>query len=262
MNPFEPGAREQRSGEACAARIHGDDQLYLDRAAIRELSALLREIPDLTTDLLDSVTRRARLGERDRGWRQRSGAQPLPYNPVAAAAADRLHATMVSWVRLVCEHRGLDYAGATTTGGLARWLDRNLIALAMTPGVEDAPGQIRSAIETANHIVCPPATVIELDATQLAKARGSRLNASGIATLARELGEQFRTLTVRRIQTLRDAGRITAVPGPWSPDWPEQYVVGEVLDAHLIHPLRRRRTAATDSTPPRKTVGIEIRRAG
>ncbi|MGY2062232.1 hypothetical protein ACW9HQ_45765, partial [Nocardia gipuzkoensis] len=101
MNPFESGAREQRSGEACAARIRGDrhggdtldNELYLDRAAIRGLSTLLREIPELTTDLLDSVTRRARLGERDRRWQQRSGAQPLPYNPVAAAAADRLHAT-------------------------------------------------------------------------------------------------------------------------------------------------------------------------
>ncbi|MFI5781118.1 hypothetical protein [Nocardia sp. NPDC051570] len=237
------------------------DQLYIDGAAVRELAELLREIPDLATDLLDSVTRRARLGTREQRW-QHSDTQPLPFNPVASEASDRLHTALVGWVRLVCEHRGLDYDGPTSTGGLARWLDRNLIALAMTPGVEDAPGEIRAVVEAATRIVCPPATVIELDTAALALARRSRLNASGIATLAKELGAQYRGLTVRRIQTLREAGRIAAAPGPWAPDWPEQYAVGEVLDAHLIHPLRRRRTAAKDSAPPKKTVGIEIRRAG
>ncbi|MCM6777261.1 hypothetical protein NDR87_27620 [Nocardia sp. CDC159] len=238
------------------------DRLYIDRAAVRELVALLREIPDLAMDLLDATTRQARLGHRERRWQHHSGAQPLPYNPAAAAAADRLHAALVSWVRHVCEHRGLVYAGPTTTGGLARWLDRHLIALAMTPGVEAAPAEFRMVVTAATRIVCPPATVIELDTTKLALARRSRLNASGIAMLAKELGEQYRGLTVRRIQTLRDAGRIAPVPGPWAPDWPDQYVVGDVLDAHLVHPLRCRRTATTESASKQPTVGIEVRRAG
>ncbi|MGV9676195.1 hypothetical protein ACWDSJ_13020 [Nocardia sp. NPDC003482] len=252
----------QRSGEACAVRspAAATSDLYLDRAAVRDLGELLREIPDLVVDLLDSVTRQARLGRRER--QRHSGAQQLPYHPAAVEASDRLHAVLVSWVRLTCEHRGLDYDGPTATPGLARWLDRHLIALAMTPGAEDAPAQIRAAVEAANRIVCPPATVVEIDDDRLAIARRSRLNASGIATLARELGDPYRSLTVRRIQTLRDAGRIAPIPGPWAPDWPEQYTVGEVLDAHLIHPMRRRRTATTDSTPARPTIGIEVRRAG
>jgi hypothetical protein len=233
------------------------DHLYLDQDRIRELADLLREIPDLTTDLTDAMARRARLGGGAARRQPRAADQPLPYNAAAADVARELHAVLVSWVRLVCEHRGLDYDGDPSTAGLAVWLHRNIFALVMTPGVEDAPEEIGALVRVAARIVCPPATVIRLDAARLDAARRQRLNASGIATLARELGEEYRGLNTRRIQTLRDADRIHPVPGPWAPDWPEQFVVGEVLDAHLEHPRRGR--SAPRKAARRPTVGIEVK---
>ncbi|MFI1915921.1 hypothetical protein [Nocardia sp. NPDC020380] len=217
------------------------DHLYLRTDALRDLVALLREIPELAADLEDAVAGRARLGDPNYRLHSRTSDQPLPFSPKAAAVRDRLHAVLVSWVRLICEQRALDYSGPTSTAGLARWLERNIIALALTEGAETAPDEIRSAAEAAEQIVCPPPQRITVDAAGLAAARRARLNISGIATLAKELGEEFHNVTVRRLQTLRDAGRIRPVPGPWAIDWPELYVVGEVLDAHLAYPTRQRR---------------------
>ncbi|TQM29852.1 hypothetical protein [Nocardia bhagyanarayanae] len=219
------------------------NHLYLERTELRALAELLREIPDLAEDLTISMTKQARNGaRRDFRMHRRPGEQPLPYNPAAARAADALHAELVSWVRLACEQRGLDYTGSPTTAGLARWLDRNLIALAMTEGAEDAPARIRGVVEAALWIVCPAEAPVVLDESALARARTHRLNASGIAALAKELGAEYRTLTVRRVQTLRDAGRIAPLPGPWAPDWPEQFLVGQVLDEHRAYPSRSRRS--------------------
>ncbi|WP_068058933.1 hypothetical protein [Nocardia xishanensis] len=224
------------------------NQLYLSRAGIRELAELLREIPDLADDLAIARTRQAKLGARgDYRMRHRPSEQPLPYNPAAARAADHLHAVLVGWVRLVCEQRGLGYAGSTTTAGLSRWLDKNLIALAMTEGVGGAPQEIGQAVRAATMIVCPPTTAIVFDSAMVEQARAHRLNASGIATLAKELGDEYRNLTVRRVQTLRDSGKITPVPGPWAPDWPEMFVVGEVLDQHLAYPSRSRRKVGSSA---------------
>ncbi|WP_306363127.1 hypothetical protein [Nocardia sp. CC227C] len=217
------------------------DHLYLSHDAIRDLDRLLREIPDLAADLTDAFACRTRLnGPTEYRLQPRSATQPLPYNPAASKAADHLHATLVSWTRLICEQRGLPYTAGATTPALARWLHRNLIAFAMTEGVESAPTDIAAAVAAATRIVCPPARERPINTDQIAQARRARLNASGIATLAKELGEKYQSLTVRRVQTLRDAGRIDPVPGPWSPDLPELFVVGEVLDAHLTHPTRRR----------------------
>ncbi|WP_405134026.1 hypothetical protein [Nocardia sp. NBC_01388] len=232
-------------------------QLYLDHAAVRDLAQQLREIPSLAEDLEDTVACRTRLGDPNLRLNARSSDQPLPFSPAAAKVRDRLHSILVSWVRLVCEQRGLEYSGDPSTAGLARWLDRNLIALAMTEGVETAPAEIRSVIEAALLIICPPLAPIVVDVNQIEAARRVRLNASGIVTLAKELGEPFRTVTVRRIQVLRDAGKISPTPGPWAMSWPEQYVVGEVLDAHLAHPIRKRKTASMSQGSRQPLLRIE-----
>ncbi|WP_067852456.1 hypothetical protein [Nocardia shimofusensis] len=220
----------------------GDDNLFfLTTSAIRDLAESLREIPDLVDELAITRTGQARTGRRsDYRMHRKAGEQPLPYNPAAAQIADHMHATLVGWVRLVCEQRGLSYNGSTATAGLARWLESNIIAFAMTEGVEAAPEEIARAVRAATSIISPPTPSVDIDPSKVRQARTHRLNASGIATLAKELGGDYRTLTVRRIQTLRDAGKIRPVPGPWAPDWPEMFVVGEVLDQHLAHPRRSR----------------------
>ncbi|MFC9994563.1 hypothetical protein [Nocardia sp. NPDC127526] len=219
-----------------------EPHLYLTHDEIRDLAAMLREIPSLAEDLEDSVAGRARLSDPNFRLNTRTSDQPLPFSPGAAKVRDHLHTILVGWVRLICEQRATTYPGHPSTGALARWLEQNLIAFAMTEGVESAPAEIRAAFEAAEAIVCPQPERITINPNAVAAARRARLNASGIATLAKQLGEPFRTLTVRRIQTLRDAGKVHPIPGPWATDWPEQFAVGEVLDAHLAHPIRTRTT--------------------
>ncbi|MFX0581193.1 hypothetical protein [Nocardia nepalensis] len=219
--------------------------LYLDRSQLRALADLLRAVPELDEDLTIARSRQARIGaRRDFRMRRRPSEQPLPYDQAAADAADSLRAVLVSWVRLVCEQRAIEYPGSTTTAGLARWLACNLIALAMTEGAEAAPSEINGAIQAALRVISPPDESAVFDDSTLLLARSQRLNASGLAALAKRLGDEYRALTVRRVQTLRDAGKISPIPGPWSPEWPELFAVGQVLDAHLAYPSRHRRTSS------------------
>ncbi|MFC6011392.1 hypothetical protein [Nocardia lasii] len=217
-----------------------DNHLYLDREDARDLARMLGDIPDLAEDLADARTRQTRFGTVD--YRTRNGAreQRLPFNPAAATAADHLQSVLAAWVRLVCEQRGVAYSGATGIAGMAEWLQRNIVAFAMTEGVETAPAEISAAIEAAETVVCPPAEIAAADADLVLRARAVRLHAAAIGKLAEQLGDGFRKLTARRVRTLRKAGLISPVPGPWSAEWPELFVVGEVLDAHRALPSRAR----------------------
>lgn len=218
-----------------------DLHFSIDHAAKRELLRVLREVPDLAEDLLDTRTRQTRFGAVD--FRTRSGAieQRLPFNEAAVKVEGHLRTVLSTWTRLVCEERAIDYTGADTLSALAQWLERNIVALALTPGAECALDDIRTAVEAAAFVVCPPAQPT-VDAELVRRARAVRLNVTGIGELAGQLGAEYRNLTPRRVRTLREAGLIEPVPGPWAPDWPELFVVGEVLDAHLSMPSRRRTT--------------------
>lgn len=254
------------------------NHMFIPRHELTKLRELLDEIPALALELGITVTKQARLGSVGRGSKpSRPSEQPLPYNVGASDAAEHLHNTLVGWVRHILEYRGLRYDDTITTparwlptewvpgefvgplqpgrpavttapvstAGLARWLDRHLIALAMTEGSETALEEIGAAVDRASWIVCPPVTPIVVDETRVKQARRLMLNARGIATLARELGEEYRHLTKRRIFVLRDKDLVRPVPGPWRPDWPMLFRVGEVMDAHLVLPIRERHAEAS-----------------
>ncbi|MFE4714803.1 hypothetical protein ACFRAM_28575, partial [Paenibacillus sp. NPDC056722] len=239
----------------------------------------LSELPELALDLAETVTKQARLGEVGRSRQQhRPSEQPLPFHVDAAAAAAELHNALVGWVRLVCEQRAVTYSQTVgepvawlplrwvpgefvgplrpnnapalqpqppTTGELARWLKRHIYALAVTEGAKECYPELHAIAKHAGRLVCPPAVDIVVDDAKIARARKLSLSASGIATLARELGEEYRNLTRRRVHVLKEAGEISPVPGPWRPDWPMLFPVGEVLDAHLLIPIRARHARAS-----------------
>ncbi len=131
-----------------------DPHFYIDQSSKRELLRLLREVPELAADLVDTRTRQTRFGAVD--FRTRSGAreQRLPFNEAAARVEAHLHAVLVSWVRFVCEERGSNYAGGDTMGELSTWLERNINALALTDGSQGALEEIRNAFEAAAFVVC------------------------------------------------------------------------------------------------------------
>jgi hypothetical protein len=226
------------------ASVDNSNHLFIERHDLKLLRELLHEIPELTVQLGIAVTKQARLGEVGRSRKpRRPSEQPLPYHAGAAEVAAELHNALVGWVRLTCEQRAIPYNGPTGPAGLAMWLERNAYALAMTEGSETALDELQGSVRRAEWIVCPPHMLVTIDQEQIERARRLRLNASGIATLARELGEEYRHLTKRRVHVLKEAALVKPVPGPWRPDW-VLFKVGEVLDAHLVLPIRQRHAEA------------------
>lgn len=226
------GKPPRRSSDARHSFIPPHDRKLLRR--------ILGELPELIEDLDDAAIKRTSLGLRY-VTRSPSRSEPLPYDPDAVAIADQLHNSLGSWVRLVHEHRGLDYLGPVTTTAFARWLYSHLTALSFTPGAEDALADIQALKRDAEAIACPAVGILPtMNDARVIQARALYLNARGIATLARDLGEEYRNLSQRRVDVLREAGLIAPVPGPWQAGHPKQYRVGDVLDAHLKLPIRHR----------------------
>jgi len=222
------------------------NHMFIPRHELKKLKEILEEIPSIAAELPTTITKQARLGEVGRGRKpRRPSEQPLPFHVDAARIADELHSALVGWVRLVCEQRAMEYKGPTSTAGLARWLERHLISLGMTEGAEGALDELGDLKDRAAKVVCPPAMRVTWDEAKHERARRMYLNISGIVALAKELGEEYRHLTKRRVHVLKEAKRIHPVPGPWRRDWPALYRVGDVLDAHLAVPIRERHAEAS-----------------
>lgn len=221
-----------------------DDHLFVPRHELKALGELLKEIPGLVSDLSVSVRRQDRIGIPGGARKpKRPSEQPLPYRIDASEAGDELHNELGTWVRIVCEYRGIEDRPKDTTPALARWLDTNLIALGMTEGAQAAFEAIGNSVDRVRWIVCPPPEVRHIDEHRLAEARRLRLNARGIATLATELGDEYRHLSKRRVLYLHERRYIAPVPGPWRKDI-ILFLVGDVMDAHLDHPIREERAVS------------------
>ncbi|MFC9769394.1 hypothetical protein, partial [Rhodococcus jostii] len=149
--------------------------------------------------------------------------------------------TLVAWVRHVCESRRVDYDGRDGTLGVARWLDRNIIALAMTEGSGEALDEIQYAMRRARWATDRPAA--KRYSGTLEEARDTELNAVAIERMRCELGDEYGNLTARRIRTLLDRNCITPVRFVPTPDGDlAVYRLGDVLDAHLAYPARSKVT--------------------
>ena len=246
------------------------DHLFISREEIKKLVTLLREIPELVEDLTVTLTRQDRLGKRGAMRGSGDDTQPLPVNIDASDVADDLHNTLSTWARHVCETRGVEYWPAMFTHrfgfigplranerrmpvplsdyresimGYARWLDRNVIALAMTEGAFEAFDEIRYAMRRARWSMDRPreAEVSLPPEERVEAARSSLLNSTEIERMRHHLGEEYLNLTCRRIKTLTSKTDLTPVTviGDLA-----VYRLGDVLDAHLKYPTRQRSKVA------------------
>lgn len=247
-----------------------DDHLLIPRFVLTAMSETLRKIPDLAIDIEITATRQDRLGSRQGGGGSpREKVYPLPFDEAGAEAMWILHNVLTTWVRHVLEYRQMTFlpVGYTHRHGefigplrpnerrvppgynvdtpacLAKWLDAHLISLAMTEGCEEAPHEIKDAYTQA--FACtdrpPRERFAFITDEKLQRARKTRLNAAGIVSLAKELGGAVEGLNKKRFETLLAAGILTPAPGPWRPDYPTLYIVGEVFDAHEKYPSRKSR---------------------
>ena len=101
--------------------------------------------------------------------------------------------------------RVLDYTGSTSTIGLARWLDRNVIALAMTEGSGTALDEVQYAMRRArwatDRPIPEPATLPSPERVEAAKLESldMRVTASQVEYLMVNLGHPpLKAATVRK----------------------------------------------------------------
>lgn len=210
---------------------------YLDTAGQADLLALLAQIPDvvdaLAGVLCDGFPQHISYEPRVSS----SPAARIPYDTSAHDAANYLDNELWTWANHVCEHRHQRYEGPASTIGMADWLRKHIVSLAMTPGADEAPHAFRRIIRSARRAARMSSEPEMWRYGSIDAARDTELNASGIALAAKELGPEYARLTRERVKSLRRTGRITPVR---EYDGIPIYRLGDVLDAHRATASRQR----------------------
>lgn len=202
---------------------------FISRDGQHLLVKLLREIPELIEDLAVTICRLDRTGKGGLKVNSGSDEQPLPINMAASNAKDELYSELASWARHVCESRGIDYSGGDSVVGIARWLDENVISLAMTEGseeayvgIERAMAKCRRAMDIApedDHVVSMP---------EVEMAREARVTAADAERLMPRLGHpKLKAATIRKWV---ERGKLRRHPVD------EMFRLGDILDLNPIPP--------------------------
>lgn len=212
---------------------------FIGKDGQRALVSLLREIPGIVDDLATTITRQDRTEKVAQRLRSGNHEQPLPINLNASAAGDSLRNELAGWARLVCDSRGVTFVGPDSIVGISRWLDKNVVSLAMTEGSEEAYCGIDEAMANCRRAMdLPDDDVVCVSDRLHSEARETLLHRAAIAAVAKRLGPEFAGLTAKRVDTLRRAGRIHGDRCVVSTR-AELFRLGHVLDAHLMYPTRR-----------------------
>lgn len=163
---------------------------------------------------------------------------PLSFNEHASDFAHDLLGTLRAWTNYVAAERDLAWPGDGRAPHFARWLSRHVNDLARTDQAALAYDQIIGLYDNAFKIVDrPPDRIRTIDDEQLAEARDLKLNAKACADMGRTMGDEYRTLTKRRVLYLVDAQAVAPVGHTKVGRWESPILrLGDVLDAHLTHP--------------------------
>lgn len=201
--------------------IPPEQHFYVSTAEQRALVTILRRIPELVEELAITTSRQDRVARGGVKVRNGSGEQPLPVHTGAASAAHELRNELATWARLVCESRGIDYEGSDSTLGLARWLDKYVVALALTEGTAEALNSIRVAVDRCWLVIDLPAENETWSDPQLVnQAREQRVTAIEAERLMKPLGHP--RLKAAVIGKWFERGKITREEGT--------YRLGDILD--------------------------------
>lgn len=216
---------------------------FLDRKSQMLLSEKLSAVPHLVEELAITITRQAHIQRRymDKLRKRKPGSQ-IPFHVGASAAADELHNSLVTWVRHCCEERQINYTGHDDDITLSRWLRKNMIALALTQGSEEAFADLVDRIdECRRQIDLPPDDEVIIDRAQVEAANRQVLTAGQVEKIAPKLGAMGVGLNKRRVETLMRKGRLKC----YAKDGDTQFFrLGEVLDAHHRYMTGTRKSAS------------------
>lgn len=115
-----------------------------------QAATYLRRIPWLTEQLTITLTRQARLGDRNG---PRSRETPLVYDPRASVDLETFDADLSRWAYAVAEHRDVTVDEPPTPAGLSRWLLRWNGAAAQHPEAGDYVAELDAMVRAAERTI-------------------------------------------------------------------------------------------------------------
>lgn len=221
-----------------------DDQFFIPRHELKLLIEVLRRIPGLAEELAITETRQSVIVKAGLGGarKPKKRESALPFHVGAFDAMQALTNELGTWVRLVCEQRAMEQPKLSDLVSVAKWLDRNVIALAMTEGSDEAYVGIRDCVHDCERMIdLPPEDEIIIDPQRVKAANGQVLTAPQIEKLGGRLGDLGKGLDRRRVYRLKVAKELR--PSFTDRDTgTEFYRLGDVLDAHFRYARRERRS--------------------
>lgn len=240
---------------------------FLCGKCVDELKDSLGSVGWLVGELETTLTKQARMrapADRTSGSTERG----LPFNWDASEMSWGLHNTLSAWAKDLCETRGLQYDGVDTPAGIARWLSKNAMSIALSESAFECFDEITNAIATVRRVIDRPPGKIFIGpcgdggckadiyaAPHKDRAKCQDCNAiidvnerreelreevRGLLGTAAELARMLpwildTPITRKRITYYGNRGSITKRP---SVSKEPLYQVGEVIDAHVAFQLR------------------------
>lgn len=222
---------------------------FLDRRLQNMLRDKLAEVPSLVEELSVTITRRDHIRKAGLGSPRRSRPESqVPFNIDASEAADELHNALATWVRHVCEERHIIYTDSGDILTLARWLRRNMVALALTEGSPEAYGDLVDKIDACrSRIDLPPDDRVVIDGTRVAAANRSVVTLDTVGGVAARLGPMGKGLNRDRLRLLAKRGDVRPYGAPDPDTGTRFYRLGDVLHAHNGRAVRRSKTRRNDA---------------
>lgn len=115
-----------------------------------QAAAYLRQVPWLVEQLTVTLTRQARMGERN-GPRGRES--PVVFHEAASEDLEIIRELMGRWSRAVSEHRGVSVDAGPDPTGLSRWLLRWNGAAAQHPDAADYLTELHNAVRGSQRAI-------------------------------------------------------------------------------------------------------------
>ena len=218
------------------------DHFYLDRKGQSALLMTLKSIPDLVEDLAITETKQGHTMKRGvtDSRRPKKLGYRVPHHEAAFAAGEALRNELGGWVRLVHEQRGLAIECGDNILTLTAWLDKNIITLAMTEGVETAAVDIQFRVAAVKKVIdIPPDDVIVINEAKIKEANRQVVTSGYVEKIAGKLGAVGKGLTASRVRYLSRNGVLKAVGSDGDTQF---YRLGDVLFAHVQTIKKRRKS--------------------
>lgn len=134
----------------CASCTQPSPDATICRHCQDQAAHLLRQIPWLHEQLVITLTRQARIGQRNGS---RSTETPLVFDPRASVDLETFRLDLHRWTVTVAEHRGIRVDGEPTPIGWSRWLLRWNGAAAQHPDAADYTAELAAMVRAAERTI-------------------------------------------------------------------------------------------------------------